>query len=82
LDYLVLADCFAVLSRVGGRELVVTHEREVTAKRICSAPLARTARGTAEYERVRDSCIEALQARRNQPATGSHKMIRTPPRKL
>jgi len=67
LDYLVLADCFLVLDQVSGGPLVITDEREVTARRICLAPLAGVASGTSEYERVRDSCIEGLQARRNQP---------------
>jgi hypothetical protein len=67
MDYLLLADCFLVLGRVSGGPLVITDEREVTARRICSAPLAGVAGGTADYERIRDSCIQALQARRNQP---------------
>jgi hypothetical protein len=67
LDYLVLADCFLVLDRAPGGPQVITDEREVTARRSCTAPLAGIASGTAEYERVRDSCIEALQSRRNQP---------------
>ena len=65
LDYLVLADCFLVLGQVSGGPLIITDDREVTARRSCTAPLAEVARGTAEYERVRDQCIEALQARRN-----------------
>jgi hypothetical protein len=67
LDYLLLADCFLVLDQVSGGPLVITDEREVNARGVCSAPLAGVASGTADYERVRDSCIEALQARRNQP---------------
>jgi hypothetical protein len=65
LDYLVLADCFLVLDRISGGPLVITDEREVTARRSCTAPLAGAARGTVEYERIRDRCIEALRARRN-----------------
>ena len=65
LDYLLLADCFLVLDQVSGGPLVISDEREVTARRVCMAPLAGAARGTAEYERIRDRCIEALQARRN-----------------
>jgi len=65
LEYLLLADCFLVLDQISGGPLVISDEREVTARRICTAPLAGLARGTAEYERVRDQCIEALQARRN-----------------
>jgi hypothetical protein len=67
LDYLVLADCFVVLGQVSGTPLVVTDAREVSARRLCSAPLAGLDPGNPEYERVRDSCIEQLQARRNQP---------------
>jgi hypothetical protein len=67
VDYLLLADCFLVLSQACGGPLVITDEREVTARRICSAPLAGVASGTPEYECVRESCIQALQARRNQP---------------
>lgn len=65
LDYLLLADSFLILDQVSGGPLIITDEREVTARRHCTAPLAGVARGTAEYERIRDQCIEALQARRN-----------------
>lgn len=65
LDYLVLADCFLVLDQISGGPLVISDEREVTARRTCMAPLAGVARGTAEYGRIRDQCIQALQARRN-----------------
>ena len=67
LDYLLLADSFLVLDLVGDGPQVITDEREVTARRICSGPLDGIVRGTPGYDRVRDSCIEALQARRNQP---------------
>ena len=67
LDYLLLADSFLVLDQVCGGPQVITDEREVTSRRICSAPLDGVPRGTPEYDRIRDSCIEALQARRNQP---------------
>lgn len=66
LDYLVLADCFVVLGQGPGGPLVITDDREVTARRVCSAPLVGVAAGTAEYDSVRDDCITALQARRNQ----------------
>lgn len=65
LDYLLLADSFLVLDQISGGPLIIRDEREVTARRICTAPLAGVIRGTAEYERIRDQCIEALQARRN-----------------
>lgn len=67
LDYLLLADSFLVLDQVRGGLQVITDEREVTTRRICLAPLDGISRGTPEYDRIRDSCIEALQARRNQP---------------
>jgi hypothetical protein len=66
LDYLLLADSFLVLDQVRGGPQVLTDEREVTTRRMCSAPLDGIARGTPDYDRIRDSCIEALQARRNQ----------------
>ncbi|TYC21795.1 hypothetical protein FXF52_24105 [Micromonospora sp. MP36] len=67
LDYLLLADSFLVLDQVRGGPQVITDEREVTARRICSAPLEGVPRRTPEYDRIRDSCVEALRARRNQP---------------
>ncbi|MEW2376573.1 hypothetical protein AB0883_10770 [Micromonospora sp. NPDC047812] len=67
LDYLLLADSFLVLDQVSGGLQVITDEREVTTRRVCSVPLDGVPRGTPEYERIRDSCVEALRARRNQP---------------
>jgi hypothetical protein len=67
LDYLLLADSFLVLDQIHGGPQVITDEREVTARRICSASLDGVPVGTPEYDRIRDSCIKALQARRNQP---------------
>jgi hypothetical protein len=67
LDHLLLSDSYLVLDRVGGGAQVITDEREVTARRICTAPLDGVRRGTPEYDRVWDSCIEALWARRNHP---------------
>jgi hypothetical protein len=67
LDYLLLADSFLVLDQVCGGPQVLTDEREVATRRICSASLDGVPRGTPEYDRIRDSCIEALRARRNQP---------------
>ncbi|MGW4153006.1 hypothetical protein ACWEDF_07615 [Micromonospora chersina] len=67
LDHLLLADSFLVLDEVGGGPQVVTDAREATARRICSAPLEGLVPGTPEYDRVRESCVEALRARRNQP---------------
>jgi hypothetical protein len=65
LDYLVLADCFLVLDQTSGGPLIITDEREVAARRICMAPIEKAARSSAEYKRIRDCCIAALQARRN-----------------
>jgi len=67
LDYLLLADSFLALDRAFDGPQVITDEREVAARRICLAPLEGVARGAAEYDDIRDSCIMALQARRNQP---------------
>lgn len=67
LDHLLLADSFLVLDQVRGGPRVITDEREVTARRTCSAPLDGVPRGTAEYDRIRESCVEALRARRNRP---------------
>jgi hypothetical protein len=67
LEYLLLADSFLVLDHAGDGPQVLTDEREVAARRACLAPLDGVARGTPEYDRIRESCIEALRARRNQP---------------
>lgn len=67
LDYLLLADSFLVLDDVRGGPQVITDEREVTARRSCSAPLDGVPTGTPDYDRIRDSCVEAMRARRNQP---------------
>ena len=77
LDYLLLADCFLVLDQISGGPLVISDEREVTARRICTAPLTGVARGTADYERIRDRCIEALRARRNH--TGGYWIAKDDP---
>lgn len=67
LDHLLLADSFLALDLVSGGPQVVTDEREVTARHICSAPLEGVPGGTPEYDRIRASCAEALRARRNRP---------------
>ncbi|MEU7918705.1 hypothetical protein [Micromonospora zamorensis] len=66
LDYLLLADSFLILDPAHGGPQVITDDREVAARRDCSAPLDGIAPGTLEYDRVRDACAEALRARRNQ----------------
>ncbi|MEV4211499.1 hypothetical protein [Micromonospora sp. NPDC049662] len=67
LEHLLLADSYLVLDEVGGGVRVVTDEREVVARRECSAPLAGITPGTPEYDRIRASCALALRARRNRP---------------
>jgi hypothetical protein len=67
LDYLLLGDSFLVLDQACDGPQVITDEREITTRRICTAPLGGVVRGTPEYDRVFDSCIEALRARRNRP---------------
>jgi hypothetical protein len=67
LDYLVLADSFLVLERVGGEVEVITDGREVAARDRCVAALEGVPEGTAEYERLRESCVERLRGQRNQP---------------
>ncbi|WP_433124337.1 hypothetical protein ACQPWW_19005 [Micromonospora sp. CA-240977] len=67
LDYLLLADSFLVLDQVHGGPQVITDEREVVARRNCSAPLSGVARHTPEYDRVRAACATALRGRRNRP---------------
>ncbi|WP_422735043.1 hypothetical protein ACN263_15755 [Micromonospora sp. WMMD729] len=67
LDHLLLADSYLMLDQVGGDVRVLTDEREVVARRECSAPLAGVAPATEEYDRVRALCATALRARRNQP---------------
>jgi hypothetical protein len=67
LDYLLLADSFLVLDLADLGPHVLTDEREVAARRICTEPLRGVSNGTPEYDRVRASCIAELRARRNQP---------------
>jgi hypothetical protein len=67
LDHLLLGDSFLVLDQLRDGPQVITDEREVATRRSCTAPLAAVVAGTPEYERVFDSCIEALRARRNRP---------------
>lgn len=78
LDYLLLADSFLVLDHVFDGPQVITDEREVAARRMCMAPLEDVAMRAPEYDRIRDSCIVALQARRNQP--GGYWMAKDDPR--
>jgi len=67
LDYLLLADSYVVVDRSADGPLILTDEREVTARRHCAAPLDGVPPGTPEYDRIRDACVAELRARRNQP---------------
>jgi hypothetical protein len=66
LDYLLLADSFLVINRAGVAPEVLTDGREAEARRICSAPLDGVPVETPEYDRIHDSCVEAMRACRNQ----------------
>jgi hypothetical protein len=66
-DFLMLADSFLVLDWAEGQPQVITDEREVAVRRKCSAALYGIAADTPEYVRARETYIEALRARRNQP---------------
>ncbi|MDG4781751.1 hypothetical protein O7614_19025 [Micromonospora sp. WMMD961] len=66
LDYLLLADTFLILDPAHGGPQVITDDREVAARRDCSALLDGITAGTPEYDRVRDSCAATLRARRNR----------------
>ena len=82
LDYLVLADCFVVLGQVSGEPLVITDEREVKARRICSAPLAGLDRGTAEYEPCGNpASSNSRHGGTSWAVTGSPRTIRVQPNK-
>jgi hypothetical protein len=65
-DFLVLADAFVLLDSSNSGPLVVTDPREVNVRRDCLSVLHGLRSGTAEYERVWSSVIDALRARRNQ----------------
>jgi hypothetical protein len=67
LDHLLLADSFLVLDRAGAGPQVLTDDREVAARKACSAPLEGVPRGTPEFDRVLDACRARMRARRNQP---------------
>ncbi|MCO1593668.1 hypothetical protein M8C17_00610 [Micromonospora sp. RHAY321] len=67
LDHLLLADSFLVLDEAGDGPQVITDEREVASRRLCSAPLEGVATGTPEYDRIRESCVRTMRSRRNQP---------------
>jgi Protein phosphatase 2C len=66
-DYIALGDSFLVLDRADGVPQVITDEREVATRRLCSQPLDGVAQDTPEYDQAREAYIESLRARRNQP---------------
>lgn len=66
-DFLVLADSFLVLDQADDDLQVITDEREVAVRRLCSAVLDGVAENTPEYDRAREAFIEAVRTRRNQP---------------
>jgi hypothetical protein len=67
LEHLLLADSYLLLDPLGGGPQVLTDGREVAARRICARPLDGVPEGTPEYDRVRETCVRAMRARRNQP---------------
>jgi hypothetical protein len=66
VDHLVLADSYVVLDAGTGPQ-VRTDEREVLVRQACTAPLEGMAEGSAEYDEMLPSVIEAFRAHRNQP---------------
>lgn len=66
-DFIALADSYLILDRADGVPQVITDERELATRRLCSQVLDGVAADTPEYRRAREAYIEALRARRNQP---------------
>ncbi len=67
-EYLVLADSYLLLDEIGSEAHVVTDEREVEARRLCSAPLNEIPEQDARtYKVAYETCVEELRAMRNQP---------------
>ena len=67
-EHLVLADSYLLLDQIGSEARVVTDEREVNARRSCSAPLNEIPeQDTYAYEVAFEACVEELRAMRNQP---------------
>lgn len=67
-DDLVLADSYLLLDEIGSEARVVTDEREVEARRLCSAPLNEIPeQDTRAYKVAYETCVEELRAMRNQP---------------
>jgi hypothetical protein len=66
-DFAALADSYLIFDRSDGLPQLITDEREVAARGLCSQVLDRVPRGTPDYDRALEAYIEALRARRNQP---------------
>lgn len=67
-EHLVLADSYLLIDQIGSGARVVTDEREVNARRSCSAPLHEIPeQDTHAYEIVFEACVKELRAMRNQP---------------
>ncbi|MCD4532574.1 protein phosphatase 2C domain-containing protein [Nocardioides sp. cx-169] len=66
-DFLVLGDVYVVLDLIDGLPQVVTDTREVSVRRECTAALHGVPAGTREHDQRKQSVIDALRARRNQP---------------
>jgi len=77
VDYLVLADVFAVLELSDAAPQVIHDPREVTVRSECSSPLRDLEAGTPEYERALLSVIDAFRGRRNQ--TGGYWIAKDDP---
>lgn len=66
-EYLVLADSYVLVGAAGGSTVVVTDEREIAVRRSCLALLDGLKVGTPAYDAARETAVEAMRARRNQP---------------
>lgn len=67
MDFLVLADVYVVLEMTDEQPQVITDSRELNVRRECTAALHGVPAGTDEYDQTKQSVIDALRARRNQP---------------
>jgi len=67
VDFLALGDSFLILDRLSNGPRVVTDEREVTVRRLCSKVLDGVAVDTPDYKQARSAAVDMLRARRNQP---------------
>lgn len=70
LEHLLLADSTLLIGRAGAAGTppdVLTDEREVAVRRVCTAPLSGLDPGSAAYEAALPGVKDALRARRNTP---------------